>query len=177
MKKNLHNKVGGFTLIELLVVIAIIGILSSVVLVSLSTARNKGAGATVKADLSGIRSQAEIAYSNVGCYAASGTTCSGTVPAAVALVACPTTGSSVFVDTTVAAQIAGAIKANGSYAACSSTAGGTAWAVAALLPGGVAATADSGWCVDSTGKSKSINVATIDQAGIIAEVSSGACVE
>lgn len=52
----------GFTLIELLVVIAIIGILSSVVLASLNTARGKGANAAVKANMNGLRNQAEIVY-------------------------------------------------------------------------------------------------------------------
>jgi len=52
----------GFTLIELLVVIAIIGILASVVLASLNTARDKGADAAIKANLSGIRAQAELFY-------------------------------------------------------------------------------------------------------------------
>jgi prepilin-type N-terminal cleavage/methylation domain-containing protein len=61
MKKNYEK---GFTLIELLVVIAIIGILSSVVLASLNSARDKGANAAVKGNLNGIRAQAELHYDN-----------------------------------------------------------------------------------------------------------------
>ena len=57
MKKN-----KGFTLIELLVVIAIIGILSSVVLASLNTARDKGNDAAVKTNLTTVRTQAELYY-------------------------------------------------------------------------------------------------------------------
>ncbi|HYF29325.1 MAG TPA: prepilin-type N-terminal cleavage/methylation domain-containing protein [Candidatus Paceibacterota bacterium] len=58
----------GFTLIELLVVIAIIGILSSVVLASLNTARNKGADAAIKSNLSAARAEAEIYYDSAGNY-------------------------------------------------------------------------------------------------------------
>ncbi len=50
----------GFTLIELLVVIAIIGILSAVVLASLSTARSKGQDASVQSNLDTVRTQAEV---------------------------------------------------------------------------------------------------------------------
>lgn len=56
----------GFTLIELLVVIAIIAILSSVVLASLSAARERGADAAVIANLNNARAQADLYYSENG---------------------------------------------------------------------------------------------------------------
>ena len=63
MKKN-----KGFTLIELLVVIAIIGILASIVLASLSNARDKGKDASVKSQLSSMRAQAELYFTEKGYY-------------------------------------------------------------------------------------------------------------
>ncbi|HNW09424.1 MAG TPA: type II secretion system protein [bacterium] len=54
----------GFTLIELLIVIAIIGILSSLAIVSLSSARNKAKDAQIKSDLSQFRTYMTITYSN-----------------------------------------------------------------------------------------------------------------
>ena len=78
MKKNLHNKVGGFTLIELLVVIAIIGILSSIVLVSLSSARSKGKDTRVVSDVNQIRTWLESnnngsVYNDISSTAVAGT--------------------------------------------------------------------------------------------------------
>lgn len=58
----------GFTLIELLVVIAIIGILSSVVLASLNTARTKGKDSARMVDVKSLKTAMELYYNNNGGY-------------------------------------------------------------------------------------------------------------
>lgn len=64
----------GFTLIELLVVIAIIGVLSSVVLASLNTARTKAQDAKRLSDLHSLTLALELYYSAAGTYPAYGPT-------------------------------------------------------------------------------------------------------
>ncbi|OGD30081.1 hypothetical protein A2833_01450 [Candidatus Azambacteria bacterium RIFCSPHIGHO2_01_FULL_44_55] len=58
----------GFTLIELLVVIAIIGVLASIILVSLNSARNKGNDAKTKTNLSNLRTAAAVYYDKNNSY-------------------------------------------------------------------------------------------------------------
>jgi len=71
MLKNKKNK--GFTLIELLVVIAIIGILASIVLVSLGGAREKARDARRQSDIRQISLAMEMYYDDYQAYATSAT--------------------------------------------------------------------------------------------------------
>ncbi|MEX0935030.1 MAG: type II secretion system protein [Candidatus Paceibacterota bacterium] len=79
------HKTRGFTLIELLVVIAIIGILASVVLASLNTARDKGSDAAIKSNLNNARAQSELYYDdNDNSYSGVCTASSTDSPAGIA---------------------------------------------------------------------------------------------
>lgn len=66
----MSTRVRGFTLIELLVVIAIIGLLSSIVLASLNTARNKGYDAARESNLREVQKAIESYYTDNGTYPA-----------------------------------------------------------------------------------------------------------
>ena len=68
MKKTSEEK--GFTLIELLVVISIIGLLSSIVLASISTARVKGRDSKRLQDLVQLRNALELYRLDKGAYPA-----------------------------------------------------------------------------------------------------------
>lgn len=127
----------GFTLIELLVVIAIIGILSSVVLASLNTARAKGADAAIKSNLNNIRAQAEIVYD------------AATPNSYAAVCANQSVINAVAAAASAGGATVGAVDAAGTAttAVCQDTANG--WAVQAPLK-----SATGYWCVDSTGVSK-----------------------
>ncbi len=147
MKKTSQR---GFTLIELLVVIAIIGILASVVLASLNSARNKGADAAIKANLANARAQAELFYDAGTTYAGVCTTGTNNISsmvlnAAQKLLSTNTVGTGAF--TYSAAGAAGS-------AVCHDAAGGWAAIVSLKSP----TTSSSGWCVDSTGKSAEATV-------------------
>jgi type IV pilus assembly protein PilA len=124
-----NNK--GFTLIELLVVIAIIGILSSVVLASLNSARAKGGNAAVKGNLNSVRSQAEIVYDNNSLDY-----------------------TNVCSDPTIIDAINKALTAGGDTGTvatrCNSNS--TSWAVNVLLK--VPEGANLYWCVDTLGSAK-----------------------
>jgi len=129
-----------FTLIELLVVIAIIGILSSVVLASLNTARNKGADAAVKSNLANARAEAELFYD------------SQTTTTYVGV--CAATGVNIIGD-----NVQAALNAGGDGGALASRCNGTATAWAAWAGLKTAATGNDAYCVDSTGAAKELATA------------------
>lgn len=71
LNKKKNKGKSGFTLIELLVVIAIIGILSSVVLVSLNSARTKARDTRRSADIRQVQTALELYYNDNGSYVSS----------------------------------------------------------------------------------------------------------
>ncbi|MES2623363.1 MAG: type II secretion system protein [Patescibacteria group bacterium] len=150
MKK--FNK--GFTLIELLVVIAIIGILSSIVLASLSSARTKGDDAAISSSMANMRSQAELYYAN-------NSSTYGTVAA--------TCDDGMFNATTTGGldKLVESVKTKAGASNVSCVASSTGWAVGAKLKG------SGTFCVDGKGVTKASSSLTTASSAYSASL--GAC--
>ena len=145
MKKNYSR---GFTLIELLVVIAIIGILASVVLASLNSARNKGADAAIKAAMTNARAQAELFYDTGTTYEGVCALTGTNVIGGMILNAAQKLGGTASVGTDAVAWAFGTTGASPS-AVCHDLAGG--WAAMVSLK---SSTTNTGWCVVSAGNAR-----------------------
>ena len=138
IKKNM-SKTKGFTLIELLVVIAIIGILSGLIIVSMSGATNSAKDARIKSAMDQFRSTAEIYKLNAGGYGSTtvtGITTTTCTAAAGSLIADTSDGLALCNDIQSVTAGAGALTINSSA---------TGYCIEKVLPGGLT------WCLDYKG--------------------------
>ncbi|MEI6345767.1 MAG: prepilin-type N-terminal cleavage/methylation domain-containing protein [bacterium] len=160
----------GFTLIELLVVIAIIGILSSVVLASLSSARNKGKDAAVKSGLSSLRTQMEI-DSNGANYGAAATYATAAGTNAACAVGNFNASTITPIKTNLTGNLAVSTNIVCSVDVAHATNPATKWAIAAILPSGAGLQ-----CIDSSGNAQNYPAVTTVGSITTAQVNNGSCI-
>ena len=163
MNKNFK----AFTLIELLVVIAIIGILSSIVIVNLNSARGKGQDAAVRQQMSQIRSAA-ILYQDTN----NGFSTVNLTPGTAAAAATCNTASSIFTEVSIASALKGIANNAGVAANCAlgTESGSSGIAQSWLMISSLRIASTSGaamfWCVDSSGRATNVaNKTTISTTG------------
>jgi len=143
------QKTKAFTLIELLVVIAIIGILSGLIIVSMSGAQNAAKDARIKAAMDQFRSVAEIfKLTNGGTYGANPNL------AGITTATCGTAAASSMLTYADAMSLCNDIQATtaaGALTLYADAATSTTYCIQKVLPGGQT------WCIDSIGNIGCIN--------------------
>lgn len=133
----------GFTLVELLVVVAILGVLTSIVLVSLTTANSRGKDGAVRENMANLRTQGQLYYNDNSNYGSNGSNPVNSADCTSGI------GGTVFSDTRITKQIAAITFANGGGGVvCNVAAFGAGYAMSAKLPSG------NYFCIDSNGVGK-----------------------
>ena len=149
----------GFTLLELLVVVALIGIMSAIVMASLSSARKGGEDTAISANLTKLQTQAELYHSTFNNYGSNTSEFSGP---------CPIVETDSSVSGLMGVSGVGALafskelvsRVGSANTVCVVAANGEKWAAASVLKGDSAEVA----CADSTGRFK---ISTVDLASAI----------
>ncbi len=146
----ISKKENGFTLIELLIVIAIIGILASVVLISVNNARTKAKDTTIKNAMDTIRKVSELEFINLnGSYNITTNSGNAGFPPCTA-----TTSGMIYQNESFQKAITQILSLNGNQNGIC-VVHPTAWAIVFPLSSG------DWWCIDSTGRSSSTQSGTL----------------
>lgn len=150
----------GFSLIEILMVIAIIGVLATIVVVSVTSARNRGIDTSIQENLHTVRNQAELRHSNVGTYG------SAVAVQASAITTAPVynaTGANFLISDLPGNNALRAAIDEGDAAFYAIGVNGQSWAVAVGLK-----SVTGYWCVDANGTGKVITSGALGGGSAVA---------
>ena len=160
-----YMKSKGFTLIELLVVVAIIGILATVVLASLGSARSRARDASIKNVMNQMKGRAELFNLRYGSYNSSNVGGFADDDINACAVNTPGNATNSLFDPGREHNLAPLVQSVYSnsqnagirvFCAVAASTAEDSWAFAAPLLN--PQTGTTGWCVDSSGNSKAVNI-------------------